>query len=1181
MIRHRMRRPALILVAGLLAVLTLFVSNPTLPGSTSTVRPAPDGPSVLTDAQGRFRFDGLHSASHILRVDPQSLPPGVRSDAASLALTLSPGVTRSLAVAPGLALRATYHDDGKLLDGALFHDQNGDGVQSAGEPGLTGVRVIDPDVYQYFVPFQNGNLIQSFNDVLNAPCLNLPSTSPIIDSRIALTSSSTPTIIYYDQWEDGYDADPTVPGPTTEVLTLNSGQTKIWHDSLTTPHTPPYDGRDRITIVGQPASLIRAAWLNDPGTRLAGAWEMPKVSDWGRHYVIPVGEDIGRGGPQNFGDFDYVSVSVMAAYDNTSVTVVTDPTNPSTTTTTYTLNAGQTVYVRGSANQAPISVRSGATVDSTLPVQVQVRAGNCRAAYSGRSYSLVPVERWSNDYWSPVSSFFAGANNCLVRYLQTQPNASADVDIYIYNPGAAPLPITYEDASGTGVFTIPPRSTGSYLNLHPKPIVRTNMRGVHLTAPGPFSAVTAVDSTSLGNDGADFDWSYTLVPAKDLSSRVVLSWAPGTNPPPAPPPGQVNGSTAYVQATADGTLVRADLNGDGVPDQFDTDGNGVLSAASNYGYNELTSNQGITLNKGQMVRISNPTTHDMTGAIIYSQDNNHQLAAVWGEDACIAGPQAPFLDLGYTVLPLPVPEISKNSRLLIDADRSGDISPGDTLEYKIQITNNGVGPIEQPILIDTLPYTYTDYLLGTMTSVPAPIAPGFTYDNGNGLFNYVPPARPTGTPDPQVRAIKAPFNTIPAGGSVVVTLHIILDRQIPTDVLAVINKADLTSSNAPPVSTHVTTPINQVDLLIHKTDGRTVVNPGDQLTYTLTYTNAGPGVAHNVVMTDTLPAGATNVSTPTRPGVITPTLDLPRGRIYFQLGTLQPGQVGQTTVTLTLANPTSDQVVNTVDIDTSSSETNKSNNHSVDIDQLPPADLQISKTDGRQQAEPGDQLTYTVTYTNAGPGIAFDAVITDTLPPTALNVSTPTVPGVITPTIQPGRIIFQLGTLRPGHVGKTTITLTLGPNTTRGQDVINSVEISSKTRDPNPGNNRGRDVDKVPNPSAVVLSDLGAERQAGGVRVYWRTIAEQDNYGFRVYRGRTPSRAGAELITPQIIPGQGRGRADGASYSFFDAGAPDGPLYYWIEDIDLNGISEFHGPAQPTIQGARIHILVPFVAAGR
>jgi uncharacterized repeat protein (TIGR01451 family) len=1207
MLRHRVGWPMLVVVAGLIFALVAVLGSAALPIATPSTPRSADGPSAFTDTEGHFRFEGLHSASHILRVDPRTLPTGLAPDAANLTMTLSPGVTRALAIAPGLALRATYHDDGSLLDGVLFHDRDGDGLQGAGESGLAGARVIDPDVYQYFVPFDDfqtatdpANLFQSFRDVLGPGCLNDPSMSTTIVSTISLTASSNNTTIFYDQWEDGYDADPIAPAPGSSTVVYQNvlaGQgPPPWQDNIAVPRpvTPfRYDGRDRITIIGQPAAMMRAAWLDNPGTRLAGAWEMARVSDWGRHYIIPVGEDLGQRNPtpaQRTGDYDYVSVSVMAAYDNTNVTIVTDPTTPATSTRTYMLNAGQTAYVRGSptlqVGSGIYAIRSGATVDSSLPVQVQVRAGNCRAPYSGRSYSLVPVERWTNDYWSPVSSFYHGANGCTVNYLPPQTpgpgvDLSADADIYIFNPGTAALPVNYEGPGGVGTITVPPGTTSSYLKLRfpagtstSNSIPRSNTQGVHLSAAGPFSAVTAVDSTSLGNNGADFDWSYTLVPAKDLSSRVVLSWAPGSNGAPPAPQQLVSGSTAYVQATQNGTRVFADLNHDGTADNFDTDGNGVLQAASAYGYNELTSNQGILLNRGQMVRVSDPTDHDMTGAIIFSQGNQFPLAVVWGEDACIAGPRDPFLDLGYTVLPLPVPEISKSSRLLIDADRSGDISPGDTLEYNIQITNNGVGPIDQPVLLDTLPYTFTDYLIGTITSTPAPLAGGFTYDDGSGIFAPLPPA-PLNIPAPQVHKIKAAFPNIPAGGRLLVTLHIILDRQIPPNVFSVVNKAELSSNNAPTVGSQVTTPINQVDLQVHKTDGVTVANPPQRLTYTLTYTNAGPGIAHNAVMTDTLPPTAYDVVTLPQPGVITPTIQ--PGRVIFQLGTLLPNQTGTTTVSLTLQNTAQDPVVNTVVIGSRSFDHNPNNNTSIDIDRVLPADVQISKNDGLTVVERGNQLTYTLIYTNAGPGVAYNVVMTDTLPPTAINVSTPSVPGVITPTLQPGRIIFQLGTLQAGQNGRTTVTLTLGPSTPGGVNIVNSVEISTTSKDPNPGNNRSTDIDRTRGTTAVVLSEFRVERQAGGVLLAWRTVAEQDNYGFRIYRSRTPSRASAVLLTAQIIPGQGRGRADGAAYSFVDSGAPAGSVYYWLEDIDLNGVSTFHGPAQPFLQSVRTRIWLPLV----
>ncbi len=473
-----------------------------------------------------------------------------------------------------------------------------------------------------------------------------------------------------------------------------------------------------------------------------------------------------------------------------------------------------------------------------------------------------------------------------------------------------------------------------------------------------------------------------------------------------------------------------------------------------------------------------------------------------------------------TVLPLPVPEFSKSARLLDDADNSGDVSPGDILEYRVLAFNNDTTPIINPIIIDTLPYTYSSLLLGSIVSAPAPLAPGISYDNGSGTFTYVPPGAP-GTPDPAIHSFRGRYPNLQPGASIIITFRVRLNRQIPPNVTSVTNYASLTSSNTPPSSAQVTTPINQVDLLVHKTDGLATVNPPNQVTYTLTYTNAGPGIAYGAVMTDTLPPTAINVSSPTVPGVITPTIQ--PGQVIFQLGTLQPGQTGRTTLTLTLPNTTQGPVINTVVIGSRSFDWNPSNNSSRDVDQVLPADVQVSKDDGRTVVERGNQLTYTLIFTNAGPGFAHNVVMTDTLPPTAINVSTPTVPGVITPTIQLGRVIFQLGTLPPNLVRRTTVTLTLGPTTGSGIDIINSVAITSTTPDPEPGNNRDVDIDRTRGPAAVVLSEFSVVRQTGGVLLAWRTIAEQDNYGFRVYRSRTPSRAGAVLLTAQIIPGQGAG----------------------------------------------------------
>lgn len=1148
--------------------------------NTSNISSSLEEPSVLTDENGYFRFDGLRHSSHILRIDPLTIPGGDSLPTENLVLTLSPGANLTLAVKPDLALQASYHRDGSVLDGVLFNDSNGNRIQDADERGVAGVRVIDPDLYQYYVPFNDDDLQTSFADMVTTDCAsNTPDTpSTSIESNISLTSSADNTIVYYDHWEDGYDPDPLAPGPTTEQITLNRGQVETWSNQINTPRSAAvfrYDGRDRITVVGQPVSAVRAAWLSQPGTLLAGAWEMSRVSDWGLNYYIPVGEDLGLGVNGNvLRDFDYVSASIMAAYDGTIVQI--DANADGVFERTETLNAGQTTFIRGSVagGVANIAIHSGAQVSASLPVQVQVRAGSCSAAYAGRSYTLVPEDNWSNDYWAPISSFVRTPGVCTVGYGQPQVNNSADVDIYIMNPHNTPLTVNYENADGAGTITIPPRTTSSYLQLLSQanaPLGRSNTQGVHLFASQSFWAVTVVDTTSLGNNGSDFDWSYSLIPSNQLSSRVVLSWAPGNAE--ADPTTAVNGSTVYVQATVDGTVIRVDLDGDGIADAFDIDGDGFATNTNAYGYDETTSANGITLNRGQTLRVSDPNDHDMTGAVISSQNNAFPIAVMYGEDACRAERALPYIDVGYTVLPLPVPEFSKSAQLVVDADGSGDMSPGDIIEYRVQAYNNDINTLVSPVISDTLPYTYSQFLIGSISSIPAPIQP-FKYDDGSGAFTYEP-KDPAGTPDPNIRRIQAQFPDLQPGDSIQLTMRVQLNDPFPLNISAITNHAWLHTNGSPPITTSITTPLNQVDLLVHKTDGLTYVNPPNQLTYTLTYTNAGPGIAYNTIMTDTLPPGAYNVTALNIPGVITSTVE--PTQVIFQLGTLQPNQTGQATVSLTLPTSVRDPVINTVEIRTRSHEYNLTNNTSIDIDHLLPADLLISKDDGKLVVENGEQLTYTLIYTNAGPGIAYNTIITDTLPPGVLNVSTPTVPGVITPTIEPGRVILRLGTLLPNTSGRTTISLTLPPNLPVGVDIVNRVDITSNTPDPDPGNNTDTDVDRSRSTAAVVLSEFWAQRQTGYVELNWRTLAEFDNYGFRLYRSSTPNRADAVLLTEEIIPGQGRGRVGGATYQYIDTDPLEGASYYWLEDIDLNGKSTFHGPAQPRLQSAGTRILVPMV----
>ncbi|HWP42489.1 MAG TPA: C25 family cysteine peptidase [Blastocatellia bacterium] len=106
-------------------------------------------------------------------------------------------------------------------------------------------------------------------------------------------------------------------------------------------------------------------------------------------------------------------------------------------------------------------------------------------------------------------------------------------------------------------------------------------------------------------------------------------------------------------------------------------------------------------------------------------------------------------------------------------------------------------------------------------------------------------------------------------------------------------------------------------------------------------------------------------------------------------------------------------------------------------------------------------------------------------------------------------------------------------------------------------------------PEAPTLARLNSFRavmhEDGRVELNWETGFEADNLGFNIYRDSGSSRT---LITPDPVAGsallaasQGIPLQAGFSYSWSDSLPPNArDVQYWIEDIDLNGSSSFHGP---------------------
>ncbi len=106
-------------------------------------------------------------------------------------------------------------------------------------------------------------------------------------------------------------------------------------------------------------------------------------------------------------------------------------------------------------------------------------------------------------------------------------------------------------------------------------------------------------------------------------------------------------------------------------------------------------------------------------------------------------------------------------------------------------------------------------------------------------------------------------------------------------------------------------------------------------------------------------------------------------------------------------------------------------------------ELRITKTDGVDQAAPGDQLTYTIDYENYGSGPADGVVIIDTLPEHVSFVSA-TGGGVYDPVTR--TVTWNVGTVAVGQQGQVTATVQIAPVLEAGTyTLINAVVISTTT----------------------------------------------------------------------------------------------------------------------------------------
>jgi uncharacterized repeat protein (TIGR01451 family) len=289
------------------------------------------------------------------------------------------------------------------------------------------------------------------------------------------------------------------------------------------------------------------------------------------------------------------------------------------------------------------------------------------------------------------------------------------------------------------------------------------------------------------------------------------------------------------------------------------------------------------------------------------------------------------------------------------------VNPGDPLVYTITVANNG--PLDATGLTfqDILPSELT-FVSIAQVGVPFTIAPVV-----NNVINAAAP-------------------TLLAGQSTTFTVSTIVDANAPGTFIT--NTGTLTSAvPAAAANGSVTVQIlgKQVDLQIAKSGTPNPIFAGNVLTYTVVVINNGPDDAVSVTFADVLPAqvvfqSISQVGTPF-------TINTAGNTITGTAPALNAGE--STTFTIMVLVPVATLpgvITNTATIESEDPAVSKSISITTQVvgQNL---GLNISKTATPDSVRTCDEITYTVTVINGGPGDVLDLTFTDILPPEASFVS--------------------------------------------------------------------------------------------------------------------------------------------------------------------------------------------------
>ena len=246
------------------------------------------------------------------------------------------------------------------------------------------------------------------------------------------------------------------------------------------------------------------------------------------------------------------------------------------------------------------------------------------------------------------------------------------------------------------------------------------------------------------------------------------------------------------------------------------------------------------------------------------------------------------------------------------------------------------------------------------------------------------------------------------------------------------------------------------DLALTKSMAPASPTLGQNATFTLTVSNAGPNTASGIVVSDPLPAGLTYVSDDGGGAYSSAT------GLWTLPGSLAMSASATLHIVATIAS--TDPIVNVAQIAASSLlDPNPANNQSqVDVSAPRSADVALSMSVSSPTVTAGAPVTYTLTLRNDGDDPSYTVNVHEAFPsfPALVPTSSTASAGVF----DGATGMWQLGSMANGATETLSVTFT-APNI--AGPLTNNGVAAANTSDPNNANNSASATTQVVSPSAV------------------------------------------------------------------------------------------------------------------